>query len=420
MATRYPVAYVRRSQADATDTGDVSREAQEAAVRDLAHRDGHNGDLVTYTDWSKSASEEKSGKRTQYAAMVARIEAGEVSDVYAYALDRLNRSLILSARFVRACEDNDVRIVTHREGEVRQDTPAEWLRWTILATFGEYELRTIKTRSATARAVRRERGDHIGRVGYGYQLVRNEAGAIVAVPDPTRPLEPIVDAVREAGSILGGAKLLQVRGIPAPDGGKVWGSTTLRRVIERAAPELLPKVGPTGRRQPSRSSAFSQLLMCHCGRVLTPEPTRRAYRCRMGIRLGSEAHGPAWIGEAALMPWVQAEAARFRVPSDAVALDTANESDREKLGAKRARVIESFIDGVIDKAERDRRLARIDAELDVIVDIPTMIQVPQTIDWTWRPEHINTVLRTYWNAVELGPDLRPIRADRRIPDEYWA
>ena len=136
---------MRRSSADANNPGDVSRDVQEAAVRDLAHRDGHNGDLVMFVDWSKSASEEKSSKRTRYADMVARIEAGEVSDVYAYALDRLNRSLILSARFAKACEAMDVRIVTQREGEVRQDTPAEWLRWTMLAAFGDYELRQARS-----------------------------------------------------------------------------------------------------------------------------------------------------------------------------------------------------------------------------------------------------------------------------------
>jgi len=44
---RYPIAYLRRSSADATDPGDVSREAQEAAIRELARRDGYTGDVRT-------------------------------------------------------------------------------------------------------------------------------------------------------------------------------------------------------------------------------------------------------------------------------------------------------------------------------------------------------------------------------------
>ena len=46
---RYPVAYIRRSTADANDRGDVSREAKRPLPR-LAHKDGHNGDLRTFTD----------------------------------------------------------------------------------------------------------------------------------------------------------------------------------------------------------------------------------------------------------------------------------------------------------------------------------------------------------------------------------
>ncbi|MFI5227124.1 MAG: recombinase family protein, partial [Candidatus Limnocylindrales bacterium] len=80
---RYPVAYIRRSYADANSTGDVSREVQESAIRELAHRDGHNGDVEVFVDWGKSASEAKSASRSKYAAMLAAVEDGKVSTVYA-------------------------------------------------------------------------------------------------------------------------------------------------------------------------------------------------------------------------------------------------------------------------------------------------------------------------------------------------
>ncbi len=43
--------------------GDVSREAQEAAVRELAHRDGYNGETRMLTDWDKSADPDKESRR---------------------------------------------------------------------------------------------------------------------------------------------------------------------------------------------------------------------------------------------------------------------------------------------------------------------------------------------------------------------
>jgi hypothetical protein len=65
MMARHPVAYLRRRSADANAPGDVSRQVQEEAVRGVAHKDGHNGDLRMFVDWSKSASEQKTAHRTE-------------------------------------------------------------------------------------------------------------------------------------------------------------------------------------------------------------------------------------------------------------------------------------------------------------------------------------------------------------------
>src|SRR5579859_21020 len=43
--TATPVAYVRRSTADSGSPGDVSRSVQEEAIRELAHREGANGEV---------------------------------------------------------------------------------------------------------------------------------------------------------------------------------------------------------------------------------------------------------------------------------------------------------------------------------------------------------------------------------------
>ena len=129
----------------------------------------------------------------------------------------------MSARFAKACEVNDVRIVTYREGEVMHDSPSEWLRWTILATFGEYELRTITARNTHAIAERRAKGGWVGNVGYGWKLERNAEGVVVKVPDPGQPLDAILDAVRETqGNILRACKILHERSVPTPTGGTVW------------------------------------------------------------------------------------------------------------------------------------------------------------------------------------------------------
>lgn len=419
---RYPIAYVRRSSADADNPGDVSREAQEAAIRGLAHRDGHNGNLRVLVDWDKSADEAKESKRTAFLAMLAAIEAGEVSAVYAASLDRLYRSIRTFVRLTDAAKTHGTRIVTAREGVLGGDgSPMAQAFAEITAVFAGLELRTAKARAAGALAVRQARGDHVGRCGYGQKLARNGAGAVVAVPDPDRPLAPILAAVREAGSILGAAKLLQARGIPSPDGKRIWGSTTLRRIIESADPSLLPKAGPSGRRTPTHSM-LAQLLVCHCGHVLTPEPGRKGYRCTLGNRIGREAHGAVWVSEAAVLPWVRAEVERLRLPVDAVMLAADNAAQRDALAARLERANDLFVlgpkDGGWTRERRDAEADAVAAELDSLGDAEAVVGVspirPEEWD-TWTPGDLNAYLRAILRRVDLGPDLRPVSAVWRNP-----
>src|SRR5687767_12505417 len=93
-----PLAYLRRS-GTTTNGGHVSYAVQEAAVLELAQRDGH-GDVERIVEWGKSGAAEagafggtgRGGRRKAYAVLKERIAAGEVSVLYAYSLSRLARS----------------------------------------------------------------------------------------------------------------------------------------------------------------------------------------------------------------------------------------------------------------------------------------------------------------------------------------
>jgi DNA invertase Pin-like site-specific DNA recombinase len=413
---RQPVAYIRRSAADAGSPGDVSREVQESAVRDLAHRDGFNGDVTYFVDWARSAAEEKTEKRTAYAEMLRRIEAGDVSHVYAYALDRLNRSLLMSARFAKACETADVKVITQREGEVRHDSPDQWLRWTIVATFGEYELRTIKARSASALARRRENGDKLGQAPYGYRTARVD-GRIVHVQDDAVDLVRVIDAYREAGSVLGACGLLEAAGVPAPRGGTRWSTSALTRILQREAPEVLPPASARGMRRPA-SAMLAQLLHCpFCGRMLTPNVKRGQYYCANGAR-ERDTHPRYAVREADVLPWIMAEAERFDPPVDAVEMP-ADTVGRAELLAKREGIGDSLALGLWTREKAIAERDKIDAALAALDVAEGIVAVPPSIDWdTWPAPDVNRVLRTLFYGIELGPDLLPVGADWRIPSEY--
>ena len=381
----------------------------------LATADGHNGNLIEYDDWGISADVAKSAKRTAYARLLADMEAGTVSSVYAFDVDRLYRDPRDLIRLQDAAQRHRVRIVTTGgplaigDGD---DPAAEGFAF-MGAVFGRMELQKAKKRARAAREARRERGDRFGHAPYGFRHVRDESGRIVRAPDPGRPLEPVLEAYREAGSVLGAVKLLNARGIASPKG-RTWHPSALTRVIEQNAPNLLPRQSPTGRRQPTRA-LLGQLLRCHCGTVLTPNVVRGQYYCNAGKLAGSAKHGKYNVRESDLEPWVRAEADRLDLDVDAVKMGDETSRRREVLAEDRRRVgIRYQARELVDDEYLDA-LKAIDAEVGELAEREAVVAIP-AIAWDAPPEAVNAILRALWDHVQLGPDMRPSEAVWRVPE----
>jgi hypothetical protein len=128
------------------------------------------------------------------------------------------------------------------------------------------------------------------------------------------------------------------------------------------------------------------------------------------------AHGrPVSRSIRPMMAWARAEADRLRVPTAIETEVASNDAQRTALVAKRARIVDMAADGIIDKADRDRRLADVDEALAAIAVRNQIVAVP-AIDWDGRPEDINAVLRAIWSEVRMGPDLNPVEAVWRVPE----
>lgn len=417
MADRYPVAYIRRSTADDSNPGDVSREAQEAAVRDLAARDGHNGELRLFVDWGRSADEAKEAKRAAFLSMLASIERGEVSSVYAYALDRLYRSMRTFVRLTDAARTNGVRIVTTREGVLGGDgSPMARAFAEITAVFASLELNTIKARNQGAAKARKDRGDAMGQPPYGSRIVRDDSGRAVKPirweDDPARPLAPVLEAYTRARSVLGACKILNAAGIATPKG-KVdgngepvpWQPTSLTLILDRAG--VLPPHGK--RREYAKGARLAGLLRCHCGRFLTPDHshlrTGTAYYCARSKWIGTVAHGPGYVHEDALMPLIKEEMAHLDVP-DAYSASESHTAERTALLERRRRLAVLYADTLIDddgyRSERDA----ITKALDDLGDASYVVDVPG-IDWDAPVADVNEALRAFLARIELDASMRP-------------
>jgi len=425
----HPAAYLRRSYVDPDSPGDISREAQRSTVRKLAAADGHNGNLIEYDDWGISADIAKAGKRTAYARLLADMEAGKVSAVYAFDVDRLYRDPRDLIRLQDAAQAHKVRIVTTGgplaigDGD---DPAAEGFAF-MGAVFGRMELQKIKKRNRAARDARIERGDSMGRPPYGFQHGRDASGRVIFVPNPRQPVEPVLEAFREAGSFAGAAKLLNRRNVPSPRG-KRWAGNVVNRIVRRHAPKLAPRGRVSERVAVRGSQRFSRLLRCRCGRFLTPRENYTITKYgKFGPYVGYQCYGgrddpahsrPYMVNEPTILEWAKAEAARFD-PGGDVATRAADEGKRAALEAQRERLGWAVADGLLSRDAAKVKAGEIDAQVAALEAADDALSIPQAIDWDrWEPSDINTVLRTQWQYVELDEAMRPVRAEWRVPAKW--
>lgn len=420
--------YLRKSRSD-DPTREVSREVQELAVRRLAAKDGFP-DVTLYIDWDRSGDDAKIERRTAYTAMLQALSNGEISAIYAYSPDRLYRGMSTFVQLTRAASERDVRLVT-ANGEIEGDgTPLAVAYAQIGAVFAQLELNTAKARARAAADVRRRRGDHLGAVPYGYQLERCPEG-VRLVRRPDQPTDIVLDAWERSGRRPRTcARILNDElGLKSARGG-TWDRPSLLRLIAREAPDRLPRRAPSGRRSEAPSPArFAKLLRCHCGRTLTPNVHRErregrastetvSYYCARGHASRAD-HPRVYVAESVLMPWMKGEAGRLIIPFDEV-VETASEGVQgqlDALDAKQERVIEAHIEGLIAKADRDRRLKEISSARERLDTRRRAVSAPVgRIDWSWPPTALNDVLRNLWSHVEVDEQLRPIRAEWAVSE----
>jgi DNA invertase Pin-like site-specific DNA recombinase len=400
------VAYLRRSRVDENRTGAVSYEAQQAAVEAMAGRWGY-GKPRLLVDWGRSGGSEK--RRPSYLELRGLIESDAVRDVFAYDLSRLTRSLEEWVRLATLCRDHGVRVHLSKEGDFDFTTASGEMLANILASVAQAVRRWASERSTETVTSLRARGQSIGRKPYGTR--------------PGEDLEAVKAAYIEAGTYPGAARLLNARGLPTLKG-KAWISSSVSWIIRHQAPELASGATRSVVRQAESRYVLSRLVRCSCGRTLSPysyangrNPHYTVYRCPSAQSLPGHPR-PYAVSEAGLLAWAKAEAAHLRVPPE-VQLDTDNrEAERAALEAKRVRIVDMFADGTIDKPERLRRLAEVDAALEAIdhqTRAASIVAVPE-LDWTWPPSVLNRVLAAIWDHVEVDEQMRPLEAVWRVPE----
>ena len=222
------IGYIRVS------TDEQARDGQSLAIQDLQmHRFcelyGHElVDVVVDDGVSAGVDLENRGGG---AALLDQIRDGGIDGVVVQRIDRLFRKtvdgLLTAAWFNR----RGVAIQSINE-HIDTGSPDGWLTLTILLATAEYERNKIAQRAREVSEGLREQGKAWGPTPYG--CVRgdgDDAGKLFRDPAKWAVREQIVE-MRRTLSLRAICAELRERGIPAPGGGRLWHSSTLKGILD--------------------------------------------------------------------------------------------------------------------------------------------------------------------------------------------
>jgi DNA invertase Pin-like site-specific DNA recombinase len=405
-----PAAYLRKSKDSATKAEHLDR------LMSAVRSDGHNGDTVVYDDWARSGDQRKLASRRAWREMCEAIERGEHDVVYMNDLDRGGRSLEEWLRFMRVAQEHNVRVIA---GGIDWSEPERRMEFRLRAMMAEEELEAAKRRAAETIRMRRRRGDAMGQPPYGSRFARDE-GRVVLVEDPDRPLQPVLDAVREAGGHTGEAvRLLNERAVPSRYG-RAWSDAALRQVLRRhgALPAATRKLRSNGHGQLRAPSPLAKLVLCHCGQAMTPVDSRGELYCYVGSRDGAARHGRIRTSQRHVYEFLKEELRLWRVDMSWASTDSAQvEQERAALEERRRRLGIAYADGAMDDDEYARRKAAIAKALDALPEPdawrpgPDYGRAKPLVDWD---ADVGDQLRRLVREVRLGRDMRPESVEWRV------
>jgi DNA invertase Pin-like site-specific DNA recombinase len=205
------VGYIRVSTAEQGNSG-LGLEAQRAAIRAEGERRG----------WIEVAMLEDvcSGKtvsnRPSLAEALRMVSAHEADGIVVAKLDRLSRSLLDFAGLVAKASAEGWNLVALDLG-IDLSTPAGEAMANVMATFAQLERRLIGARIREALAVKKARGERVGRES-----------------NLTPALERRIQRLRAKGhSLQAICDRFNKQGVPTLRGGMTWRPSTLHRIMVR-------------------------------------------------------------------------------------------------------------------------------------------------------------------------------------------
>ncbi|HEY7935754.1 MAG TPA: recombinase family protein [Candidatus Limnocylindrales bacterium] len=409
-----PYIYMRKSSVRDITT-DMSPETQEREVRALAAR---HGDKITdrdvLADWDISGRAKFTRKRVEYLRLVAAIEADECSAVYSYSWSRVGRSVAELARFLDLCAAHrvPVRLVVDA---VDTSTASGRLLANVLGSVSQFEAEVAGERLLAMYATKRARAIERGEDPVDAVRTSKRYGE-----RPGEDADLVLKTFRETGSFSKAARKLNQLGLKPRDS-STWWASSVGVVVERLDPMVAARTKRVGYKSGGTPFALAGLLRCPTdgamltgSRMKTSAGFRARYACRHGEGL---PHPRVAISEHLILPAIEAEAARYRDPDEDAGPDR-RATLKAELEARRQRVVESRLDGIIDRGEAVRQVAEIDMEV-ARLDRPPVRDLRTVAGRT--PIELNAILRQLFERIDLDPvSFQPVHFEWRDPSERAA
>ena len=391
------IGYIRQSRRADLDVA-LSYDAQLVAIRKLAA----GAPVEILKDMGRSGGRGKEYLRAGYQELLHRIEAGECSAVFALNLTRVARSVPELYRFMALAKEHAVRIVTVKEGVLDPTTATGKLTFGVYALLAEF-VRDLAVESAAENiAVRRARGDRMGRLPYG-----DKPGE-----DPAR----VLAAYLEGKSLAQAARILNAAAVPSSLG-RQWSRSAVSHVLTRRYPDAMPERTPVGRRERPPFALF-HLVRCSCKTLLTGSrqrwrvgsPWAVIYRCHRAEQ--SEHPSPQMVPEARVLDFVKAEMERLAAPE--IVEMAASAEEAERLQAERVHVLYQHQHEWINDAEAAAAMVEIETRADALRATEAARAVPE-IDWTWSPADLNRIIASVLVEIRMDEHMQPVEAIWRNP-----
>jgi site-specific DNA recombinase len=179
--------YVRRSSKMQEDN--LSMDAQKRGIAERCDQEMLSP-LVFYVDDLRTARTDQEAKRPAFKKLLEDVEAGKVKVVIVHTLDRWSRNLQVALKSFQLLAEHNVKFISLSE-QTDYSTPEGKLQLSFLSSIAAYYSDNLSTHTKKGKEERAVQGYHNGDIPFGYRRIEGTKGHLEIDPETVSGLRMI-------------------------------------------------------------------------------------------------------------------------------------------------------------------------------------------------------------------------------------